>query len=75
MILDSFQPVTIITKCSILDVAAVLDPPLQTHKTLVNFKVFPIYESQLELSISVSTFFKCWSYKSSKSYMATFLFT
>ena len=25
---NGFQPVTIITKCSILDVAAVLDPPL-----------------------------------------------
>ena len=27
--LNSFQPLTIITKCSILDVAAVLDPPLE----------------------------------------------
>ena len=28
IIVNSFQPLTIITKCSILDVAAVLDPPL-----------------------------------------------
>ena len=28
MIINGFQPLTIITKCSILDVAAVLDPPL-----------------------------------------------
>ena len=27
-----FQPLTIITKRSILDAAAVLDPPLNTHK-------------------------------------------
>ena len=26
----SFQPLTIITKCAILDIAAVLDPPLNT---------------------------------------------
>ena len=29
IIVNGFQPLTIITKCSILDVAAVLDPPLQ----------------------------------------------
>ena len=29
IVIDGFQPLTIITKCSILDVAAVLDPPLQ----------------------------------------------
>ena len=28
IIVNGFQPLTIITKCSILDVAAVLDPPL-----------------------------------------------
>ena len=28
IIVNDFQPLTIITKCSILDVAAVLDPPL-----------------------------------------------
>ena len=30
IIVNSFQPLTIITKSSILDVAAVLDPPLET---------------------------------------------
>ena len=44
IILNDFQPLTIITKCSILDVAAVLDPPLQTHTILVNSKVFPKYD-------------------------------
>ena len=28
LMVNGFQPLTIITKCSILDVAAVLDPPL-----------------------------------------------
>ena len=28
IIVNGFQPLTIITKCSILDIAAVLDPPL-----------------------------------------------
>ena len=28
IIVNGFQPLTIITKCSMLDVAAVLDPPL-----------------------------------------------
>ena len=31
IIVNCFQPLTIITKCSILDVAAVLDPPLIGH--------------------------------------------
>ena len=30
IIVNGFQPLTIITKCSILDVVAVLDPPLGT---------------------------------------------
>ena len=30
IIVNSFQPLTIITKCSVLDVASVLDPPLLT---------------------------------------------
>ena len=30
IIVNGFQPLTIITKCSILDVAAVLDPPQQS---------------------------------------------
>ena len=31
IIVNSFQSLTIITKCSILGVAAVLDPPLRIH--------------------------------------------
>ena len=29
MIVNGFKPLTIITKCSILDLAAALDPPLE----------------------------------------------
>ena len=31
IIVNGFQPLTIVTKRSILDVAAVLDPPLMEH--------------------------------------------
>ena len=40
IIIDGFQPLTIITKCSILDVAAVLDPPLQSIEK--NFLMNPL---------------------------------
>ena len=33
IIVNSFQPLTIITKHSILDVAAALDPPLEEEST------------------------------------------
>ena len=36
IIVNGFQPLTIITKCSILDVAAALDPPLYRVETLVD---------------------------------------
>ena len=36
---SSFQPLTIITKYSILDVAAVLDPPLNILSSFVDFLV------------------------------------
>ena len=38
IIVNGFQPLTIITKCSILGIAAVLDPslPLKLHQSLVN---------------------------------------
>ena len=38
VIVSGFQPLTIITKCSILGIAAVLDPslPLKLHQSLVN---------------------------------------
>ena len=31
IIVNGWKPLTIITKCSTLDVAAVLDPPLKIH--------------------------------------------
>ena len=34
IIVNDFQPLTIITKCTILDVAAVLDPPLDQEFAL-----------------------------------------
>ena len=36
ILVNGFQPLTIITKCSILDVAAALDPPLYRVETLVD---------------------------------------
>ena len=38
IIVNSFQPLTIITKCAILDVAIVLDPPLIILKHLLTRK-------------------------------------
>ena len=43
IIVNGFQPLTIITKHSILDVAAVLDPPLKT--TLIKKKLVCMYQS------------------------------
>ena len=37
IIVNGFQPLTIIAKCSILDVAAVLDPPL--NKVFLKIKL------------------------------------
>ena len=39
IIVNGFQPLTIITKCSILDVAAVLDPPLVMKKRTDNMSI------------------------------------
>ena len=39
IIVDSFQPLTIITKRSLLDVAAALDPPLISFSDVVTFGV------------------------------------
>ena len=36
IIVNGFQPLTIITKCSILDAAAVLDPPLTRFQKNMN---------------------------------------
>ena len=42
IIVNGWQPLTIITESSILDVAAVLDPPLSTNLMYV-FLLLPIY--------------------------------
>ena len=42
IIVNRFQPLTIITKCSILDVAAVLDPPLSLSTQILNLTVGPL---------------------------------
>ena len=36
IIVNGFQPLTIITECSILDVAAVLDPPLPSSSSCLD---------------------------------------
>ena len=48
-IVSSYQPLTIITKCSILDVAAVLDLPLITLNT-------SLLEGKLSLVVNQSFF-------------------
>ena len=42
IIVNGFQPLTIISKHSILDVAAVLDPPLTTYDATADDKFFKI---------------------------------
>ena len=42
IIVNGFQPLTAITKRSILDVAAALDPPLMLMSSLLNKLLFPI---------------------------------
>ena len=48
IIVNGFKPLTIITKRSILDVAAVLDPPLmsQTSPCKLEYILNPIYPSK-----------------------------
>ena len=38
MIVKGWKPLTIITKCSIVDVAAVVDPPLTIVNSLTHFR-------------------------------------
>ena len=49
IIINGYQPLTIITKCSILDVAAVLDLPLITLNT-------SLLEGKLSLVVNQSFF-------------------
>ena len=46
IIVNGLQPLTIITKCSILDVAAVLDPPL-TIECKFEIEQLPFSEADL----------------------------
>ena len=48
IIVNGFQPLTIITKCSILDVAAVLDPPLSLWKRYVAQPAFTCSKLTIE---------------------------
>ena len=45
IIVNGYKPLTIMTKCSILDVAAVLDPPL--YKASLKSLKFPQFHSDL----------------------------
>ena len=42
IIVSGFQPLTVITKCSVLDVVAALDPPLSEYGGRMK-KVFFVY--------------------------------
>ena len=42
IIVNSFKPLTIFTKCSILDLAAALEPPLRAYITIYNTAVLPL---------------------------------
>ena len=42
IIVNRFQPLTIITKCSVLDVAAVLDPPMSLSTQILNLTIGPL---------------------------------
>ena len=53
IIVNGFQPLTIITKRSILDVPAVLDPPLNTMKAISNSSL--LKRPMLLLSLVKST--------------------
>ena len=51
IIVNGFQPLTIITKSTTLDVASVLDPPLNTHHDVADFKVHERAKNKKQLKI------------------------
>ena len=63
IIVNGFQPLTVITKHSILDVAAVLDPPLvidkRRSKDQIKFRI-PYYLIQRKLFFNVTFDHKMW---------------
>ena len=48
IIVNSIKPLTIFTKCSILDLAAALDPPLRAYNTIYNTAVLPLLLQYLD---------------------------
>ena len=56
IIVNGFQPLTIITKCSILDVAAVLDPPLEMLYSWEQVKTtVPSSKAKLQETLAAAT--------------------
>ena len=55
VIVNGFKPLTIITKCSILDVAAALDPPLMNFDTLKRETINARTKSRTKNKITNST--------------------
>ena len=55
IIVNGFQPLTIITKRSILDVAAALDPPLEILVNLAekNLELQEVAQNQLSVSLEL----------------------
>ena len=54
IIVNGFQPLTIITKRSILDVAAALDPPLSLYVAVINFNINGFHDFNNRNSSSLS---------------------
>ena len=67
IIINGFQPLTIITKKSILNVAAVLDPPLFVHPSsdstkieiLESTKLINVYNTLYVMFTNISQYCKC----------------
>ena len=77
IIVNGFQPLTIITQSSILDVAAVLDPPLQMQLTSRNnyvvLKSFKNKLNEIERVLALISFFTALEVKKSMRMIATTL--
>ena len=57
IIVDSFQPLTIITKRSLLDVAAALDPPLPSVDVEYIFNSMSTFPKQVVTSTAEDEYF------------------
>ena len=67
IIVNDWKPLTIITKRSILDIAAALDPPLSAQK--VKFSIKDLF-SKFD---QISSFLRTWSYLLKKSLLENFI--